>query len=542
MNKDNIIDIEDLTPDAHNFNRGTDEGRQLMQRSLTELGAGRSILVDRNGNVIAGNKTQEAAIKAGIRKVRVIETDGTELVAVKRTDIDIDSAKGRELALVDNLATQVNLAWDEAELEAMDVEGFDPASWGYKTPEEQAAEEEEKERKKQEREIKQLKDVFVLPPMSVLDTRVGLWIQRRNYWLEKTGIRSFLGRKACVTFGITAQGSSFYEKKNDLRIELGREPTTDEVIEAYKADGGYILQCTSTFDPVLCELMYRWYNVKNGIILDPFAGGSVRGVMACQLMMEYHGNDLSADQITENRLQASEAFDNDWHGPIPRWTIGDSQHIDTILEADGYGDTQFDMIFSCPPYADLEVYSKDPDDISNMPYNKFLTIYREIIRKSCEKLKDNRFAVFVVSEVRGKNGEYYDFVGDTIKAFKDAGLIYYNELILVNQVASKAMIARKGFSQSRKIGRHHQNVLVFAKGDPQKVNDLFEDINVRKGIEQFNEQRTISDKHSKVLVFFKGDQQNIRLDYEETTPPDPKWEDITIAVEKDGNTKETAQA
>lgn len=98
MNKDNIIDIEDLTPDAHNFNRGTDEGRQLMQRSLTELGAGRSILVDRNGNVIAGNKTQEAAIKAGIRKVRVIETDGTELVAVKRTDIDIDSAKGRELA------------------------------------------------------------------------------------------------------------------------------------------------------------------------------------------------------------------------------------------------------------------------------------------------------------------------------------------------------------------------------------------------------------------------------------------------------------
>lgn len=135
MNKDNIIDIEDLTPDAHNFNQGTDEGRQLMQRSLSELGAGRSILVDRNGNVIAGNKTQEAAIKAGIRRVRVIETDGTELVAVKRTDIDIDSAKGRELALVDNLATQVNLAWDEAELEAMDVEGFDPGQWGWEPPE-----------------------------------------------------------------------------------------------------------------------------------------------------------------------------------------------------------------------------------------------------------------------------------------------------------------------------------------------------------------------------------------------------------------------
>ena len=135
MTEDKIIDIEDLTPDAHNFNQGTDEGRQLMQRSLTELGAGRSILVDRNGNVIAGNKTQEAAIKAGIRKVRVIETDGTELVAVKRTDIDIDSAKGRELALVDNLATQINLEWDQAELEAIDVEGFDPYEWGWEPPE-----------------------------------------------------------------------------------------------------------------------------------------------------------------------------------------------------------------------------------------------------------------------------------------------------------------------------------------------------------------------------------------------------------------------
>lgn len=105
-----VIDIEELVQDAHNFNKGTDEGRKLMERSLTELGAGRSILIDRNDNIIAGNKTQEAAIKAGIKRVRVIETTGDELVAVKRTDVDIDSAKGRELAFVDNLATQVNLS------------------------------------------------------------------------------------------------------------------------------------------------------------------------------------------------------------------------------------------------------------------------------------------------------------------------------------------------------------------------------------------------------------------------------------------------
>jgi hypothetical protein len=131
--KEKVIDIEKLVQDAHNFNKGTDEGRKLMERSLSELGAGRSILIDRNDNIIAGNKTQEAALKAGIKRVRVIETTGDELVAVKRTDVDIDSAKGRELALADNLTTQVNLSWDQTELEAVqaDVEGFDVGEWGF---------------------------------------------------------------------------------------------------------------------------------------------------------------------------------------------------------------------------------------------------------------------------------------------------------------------------------------------------------------------------------------------------------------------------
>ena len=104
-----------------------------MERSLQELGAGRSILIDRNGNIIAGNKTQKAAIAAGIKRVRVVETTGDELVAVKRTDVDIDSADGRKMAYLDNLTTQVNLTWDETELQAVqaDVEGFDIADFGF---------------------------------------------------------------------------------------------------------------------------------------------------------------------------------------------------------------------------------------------------------------------------------------------------------------------------------------------------------------------------------------------------------------------------
>ena len=130
---DKIIDIEELAQDQRNFNKGTEQGQELMERSFKEMGAGRSILIDKNGNIIAGNKSQKAAIAAGIKKVRVIETTGDELVAVKRTDVDIDSAEGRKMAYLDNLTTQVNLTWDETELEAVqaDVEGFDVADFGF---------------------------------------------------------------------------------------------------------------------------------------------------------------------------------------------------------------------------------------------------------------------------------------------------------------------------------------------------------------------------------------------------------------------------
>ena len=125
------IDIQELVQDQHNFNKGTAQGEKLMQKSLTELGAGRSILIDKDGNIIAGNKTQKAAIAAGIQKVRVIESDGSELIAVKRTDLSIDSKKGRELALADNVTTQVNLAWDAVELDTIAAqEGIDLPDWG----------------------------------------------------------------------------------------------------------------------------------------------------------------------------------------------------------------------------------------------------------------------------------------------------------------------------------------------------------------------------------------------------------------------------
>ena len=128
-----VVDIRDIIPDDHNFNSGTEKGREMIEKSFRELGAGRSILLDKNNRIIAGNKSQQAAIATGITKVRIVDTEGDEIVAVRRRDVDLDSKVGRELAFADNATQQVSLAWDETELQAVqaDVEGFDIADFGF---------------------------------------------------------------------------------------------------------------------------------------------------------------------------------------------------------------------------------------------------------------------------------------------------------------------------------------------------------------------------------------------------------------------------
>lgn len=124
--------IDDLVPDGKNYNKGTDKGRKLVKRSLKELGAGRSVLLDKNGNIIAGNKTVEAAKALGFDDVVVVQTDGKRLVAVQRTDIDLDTEQGRALALADNATSAAGLAWD---MEAIAADGWaqdDLEGWGLK--------------------------------------------------------------------------------------------------------------------------------------------------------------------------------------------------------------------------------------------------------------------------------------------------------------------------------------------------------------------------------------------------------------------------
>ena len=222
---------------------------------------------------------------------------------------------------------------------------------------------------------------------------------------------------------------------------------------------------TSIFDPVLCELIYRWFCPGNGEILDPFAGGSVRGIVANYLGYKYTGIDLRPEQIDANLEQGNTITPAN----IPNWICGNSLNIGELIN-----NQKFDLVFSCPPYYDLEIYSDNPNDLSNYKsYEDFLADYYSIIKQSVALLNDNRFACFVVGDVRDKKGFYRNFVGDTIKAFQEAGAILYNEAILVTAVGSLPIRITKQFVSGRKLGKTHQNILIFFKGDPKTIKTEF---------------------------------------------------------------------
>lgn len=330
---------------------------------------------------------------------------------------------------------------------------------------------------------------FLLPPFSVLDARQGYWQERKRAWLA-LGIQSELGRGAGVWVESETGGPDDRQQRYRDRVSPGGSPRPAcDYSDRARGDGtgrpakfngglsaglvalreaqkqgettnyaGQEVTGTSVFDPVLCELTYRWFCPPSGIVLDPFAGGSVRGIVAALLGLQYVGIDLSAPQIEANRSQAERIC-----GSVkPTWIVGDSREVEF---------SKADLIFSCPPYGDLEVYSDDPRDLSVMSNDAFREAYFAIVRRAAQALKDNRFACFVVGEFRGARGMYQGFVADTIAAFRDGGCAFYNDGVLLTAVGSLPIRVAKMFEASRKLGKTHQNYLCFVKGDPVRATE-----------------------------------------------------------------------
>lgn len=285
-----------------------------------------------------------------------------------------------------------------------------------------------------------LYDDFFYPPFSVLDSKAGWWRDRKRRWLAE-GLQSELGR---------AKVWSGMDTAHAIQAGLDKVETPSWV-------------STSIFDPVLAEILYRWFAPPGGLVFDPFAGGIVRGLVASRLGLSYTGFEIRQEQIDENKRQLSQLSRPG--DPSPVWKRKDAcaRSIQTTIR------TRPDMIMTCPPYGDLEVYSDNPADISTMPWDTFAGALTHSIKQAALRLKDNRFAVYVVSDVRAPDGSYRG-LPDTVRAAATAaGLSNYAELVLLNNLGTAPIRARGQFEKTRKVCRVHQLALVFLKGDAAKA-------------------------------------------------------------------------
>lgn len=705
------LPLADLSPHDRNYNFHTPEQIKKLIESLKTFGQVRPI-VTHQGTIIAGHGVYQAAQAMGYQKLRctVLPNNWTEVRALAYLVADNETRRGAQpddeqlAALIDELRVDFNglaLGFTDEDIEML-LASLDPDSMSMNGNE--SEEDDDPPLKRENAGI--MFEKFVVPPFSVFDTRQHYWQERKKTWLS-LGIQSEVGRDEHLLYTKSSKG----KKKKGLTKTIRRIARVGT---------------TSVFDPVICEIVYRWFMPpgQQNKVIDPFAGGSVRGIVAGWLGHHYTGIDLSELQIEANREQArtiitpeanesvtdpdaltpvewygdiavkrddlftfggvcggkvrsclalaegaeglvtsgsryspqvnivahvaaergipchvhtpqgelspevksaqqqgaeviqhqagynnviiarsrkdavstgwteipfgmecqeaitqtrqqvanipqgierivipvgsgmslagvlwglkdqgmtipvigvvvgaepterlnayappdwesmvelvpsgseyhEDAPDTFWNGialdphyeakcvqfiepgdlfwivgiretarkpslegkVVPDWIVGDSSNVDTLAPG------EYDLVFSCPPYANLEKYSDNPLDLSTMKYHDFIETYRAIIAKSVAMLKENRFAIFVVGEVRDNKGVYYNFVGDTIRAFLDAGMQYYNEGIILNVAGTVPIRASSSFPRYRKLGKTHQNLLIFYKGDVKDIKE-----------------------------------------------------------------------
>jgi DNA modification methylase len=380
-----------------------------------------------------------------------------------------------------------------------------------------------------------LKRRFLVSPFSVLHPDAGDWKKRKQEWIQDIGLRgedgrseidtannicsdqwgrgvklnkalepgggggpntAWLGRKAPDAVpGAGGPGSVRRRaasdlgqcfgsgKPGDLSAELRGKPMEAGLChgEVPSYDGAdRTVAGTSIFDPVLTELLYLWYGKKGGSILDPFAGGATRGVVAAYGGYSYTGIEVRPGQVNANIRNAKQVQENvkrlfDRDIEMPNWIVGDSSRLEEILtEQDDPFEPRrtFDFLIACPPYYDLEVYSFGQEDGSaKQTYEEFLVWYKEIFRQAVDRLAWNRFAGIVVGDIRDHSDlrPFHNLlVEDTTAIFRQLGLYAYEKVILETAKGSLPVRVGGQFPQYRKLGRTHQHILLFWKGDADK--------------------------------------------------------------------------
>lgn len=262
----------------------------------------------------------------------------------------------------------------------------------------------------------------------------------------------------------------------DWRRLLNETGHTNSRSETMRADHNSIYTGThSVFPAPLVEwILLRYGGAPGGHILDPFAGGPPRAAVSSLMGYKYTGYEVRQEQIDENvkLLQELELTGAEY-------VLGDGR-----LLCDEQN--QYDCGIACPPYWNLEEYSQQPDDLSNMATYAEFNASMALSAASCfEALKPDAFMCVIVGPFRDKNGELVDFRAHTVENYRDVGFIFWQEIILSKNFASAAKRgpnAWRGF----KLVPTHEYLLIFKKPkalDRQGLGSRF-----RNGILNENKQ------------------------------------------------------
>jgi len=406
------VSIEALIPYARNSRTHSDAQVAQIAASIKEFGFTNPVLIDEDGGIIAGHGRTMAARKLGLDEVPCLRL------------AYLTEAQKKAYVIADNKLA-LNAGWDDemlkVELSELKDLDFDLSLIGFDADELAAllSTEQDEEEKYTDGVAGGMSKAFGQPPFSILDTRKGDWLERKRYW------RDLIGDNGESREGTLSQNSIMSEMNNGV----------------------------SLLDPVLAEIIVTWFGTKNGLAFDPFAGDTVFGFVAGSSEMGFRGIELRKEQADLNQKRCADA------GLPCKYYCDTSENIDKYIN-----DEEADLIFSCPPYADLEVYSDNPKDLSTMSHDEFFNVYKKILQSTYSKLKNNRFAVIVMGEVRNKVGNYIGTIPKTIEIMEQAGYKYYNEIVLINSAGTLPLRAGKSMRATRKVGKMHQNVLVFVKG------------------------------------------------------------------------------
>lgn len=448
-----------------------------VAESLRIHGFRQPIVVDRDGTIIVGHTRWEAAKLLGLSEVPVhVAADMTpEQVTAYR----LSDNKTGELATWDNdlLAGEIIRVGQQG-AGHLAATGFaqslidDVLATNDDDPTEAAA-----------HGINgKLSERFIVPPFSVLDARQGYWRSRKATWVD-LGIKGEDGR------------GHDYENEDDSERKKIKAGDCMPRLDA-AAYGHPDLPTTSVFDPVLAELCFRWFTPRGGKILDPFGGEATKGLVAAALGYDYTGLELRPEQVETNRRQAAAL------GLTPTWTVADAARMSEAVEPG----EQFDLVFTSPPYYDLEVYDGGTDDGSTFKsYRQFLDWYETVFAQAVARLKPNRFLIVKVGDIRDDRGAYRGFPWHNVDIFQRLGLHLYNDAVLVTPYGSVPVRTSAHFPKGRKLGKTHQNVMIFTNADDAEELPKLDNAMLRG--------RYLGRTHSQMLAFFKGDPRNVAKEF-----------------------------